>query len=474
MSENVNIWQGDLLGREEDAKLLHLFLTRRVAERQETGETGSYVLNLDAGWGQGKTFFLERFKKLLELEGHTAVLVNAWEDDYAEDPLLAVVSAIERAFPKKGTAKKAAASVAKVGAKLAVVALKSTGKSLLRKVVGEEGSEVLSTAGGALIKGGTAAASEALDLSTEALGKAVLDRFEEGRTTMKEFREKLAELVRSKAIKPPLFIFVDELDRCRPSYAIALLERVKHLFSVDDVVFVIGTDTEQLRHSIGAVYGSGFDGKGYLQRFFDRTYRFAKPDNCSFVQQLLNASGIDGHRLRSPPNDNHARFIAGMADWFGLSLRDLQRCCDILHSAITISETPQTKLHLIVLFPLIAAYHLNETKMFIDIASLSAEKEQVILRKRGEFNVEFPALNKGWDEEAPSISVPVIDLMIDVLIASTRKWNQILEMNVQRGDRRWLRNMFNQELESQRHSGSPSDSLRKYGEMVRQVGRLSA
>jgi len=473
MSDKTNIWQGDLLGREEDAKLLHLFLTRRVAERVENGETGSYVLNLDAGWGQGKTFFLERFKELLEQEGHTAVLVNAWEDDYAEDPLLAVVSAIERAFPPEGTMKEAAASVAKVGGRLAVIALKHTGKALLHKAVGEEGSKVLSTVGGALFKGGAAAASEALDLSTEALGKAVLDKFEEGRSTVKEFRCELTDFVKSTAIKPPLFILIDELDRCRPIYAIALLERVKHLFSVDGVVFVIGTDTDQLRHSIGAVYGAGFDGKGYLQRFFDRTYRFAKPDNHSYVKQLLASSKIDGDRLRSPPDNEHVQFIAGMADWFGLSLRDLQRCCDILRSVITVSDTPQLKLHLIVLFPLIVTYYLSESKIFSEIANLTIEEASINQLKRGTFNLQFQGSPAGLREFVPTVSIPAMNVLIDVLETSGKSWNQIFDQKIQSADGLWIQDLFDQELRSQQNLGRPSNNLRHYGEMVRKVGRLT-
>lgn len=474
MTHSTNIWHGDLLGREEDAKLLHLFLTRRIVERKEAGEVGSYVLNLDAGWGQGKTFFLERFKKLIEQEGHTAVLVNAWEDDYAEDPLLAVVSGIERAFPPDEAVKEAAASVAKAGAKLAVVALQHTGEALLRKVVGEEGGEVLSTAGGALLKGGVAAASQALDISTEALGKALLDRFDEGRNTVTEFRGKLSELVEAKGIKPPLFILIDELDRCRPSYAIAFLERVKHLFSVDDVVFVVGTDTDQLRHSIGAVYGSGFDGKGYLNRFFDRTDRFAKPDNRKFVEQLLATNKIDGGRLRSPPDNDHARFISGMADWFGLNLRDLQRCCDILRTVITVSDPPETKLHLMVLFPLIATYHLSEAGIFEEIAKLVVDRAKLNSLKRREYVIEFPGKNHGWDDAVAAIGIPAMDVLIEILTVSTMKWRQIFEIDERQANRIWIKQMFEEEIRSQQNTGHPADALLRYGELVRKVGRLEA
>ena len=59
--------------------------------------------------------------------------------------------------------------------------------------------------------------------------------------------------------KKPMFVFIDELDRCRPTYAIELLETVKHLFDIPGLVFVIATNTDQLQHSIKAVYGAEFD-----------------------------------------------------------------------------------------------------------------------------------------------------------------------------------------------------------------------
>jgi hypothetical protein len=48
------IWQDDLLGRRNDAEFLINFLTARAKERASQGRTGSYVLNIDAGWGNGR------------------------------------------------------------------------------------------------------------------------------------------------------------------------------------------------------------------------------------------------------------------------------------------------------------------------------------------------------------------------------------------------------------------------------------
>lgn len=66
-----------------------------------------------------------------------------------------------------------------------------------------------------------------------------------------------------------LVIFIDELDRCRPTFAIEMLERIKHYFDDDRIIFIASINREQLIHSISKYYGMYFDSTGYLDKFFD-------------------------------------------------------------------------------------------------------------------------------------------------------------------------------------------------------------
>lgn len=67
-----------------------------------------------------------------------------------------------------------------------------------------------------------------------------------------------------------LVIFIDELDRCRPNFAIEMLERIKHFFDDDRIIIVASINRSQLIHSISKCYGEKFDSTGYLDKFFDR------------------------------------------------------------------------------------------------------------------------------------------------------------------------------------------------------------
>ncbi len=93
--------------------------------------------------------------------------------------------------------------------------------------------------------------------------------------------------------KHPLIVMIDELDRCRPSYAVELLEVAKQLFSVDHVVFVLAVNRSELAHSIKALYGGGFDAVGYLRRFFDVDFRLPEPDRVVFIDTMLNTTQIN-------------------------------------------------------------------------------------------------------------------------------------------------------------------------------------
>ena len=124
-----------------------------------------------------------------------------------------------------------------------------------------------------------------------------LSEYLDTRTSLQTFRASLEELARELAEANhglPLIVVIDELDRCRPSYAVELLETAKHFFSVDHVVFVLAVNRSELAHSVCAIYGSGFDAPGYLRRFFDVDFRLPDADRQRFLEETLERAGLRG------------------------------------------------------------------------------------------------------------------------------------------------------------------------------------
>lgn len=155
--------------------------------------------------------------------------------------------------------------------------------------------QVISTAIGAA----AVAAPAAYSVSEEMEKKPTVSppdpiNYHDVKKAIRSFKTALQNVASSLSSKNrPLIIAIDELDRCRPSYAVELLEIVKHFFSVENIVFVLAIDKPQLSHAIKAIYGNEFDSTGYLRRFIDLDFRLPDPDRTKFVDELLEITNIN-------------------------------------------------------------------------------------------------------------------------------------------------------------------------------------
>ena len=371
MSESISeIWRDDRLGRQQDADFLYRFLIGQVVKRLKQGKTASYVVNVDAGWGGGKSFFLERLERQLKEEKHIVASINAWRDDHAEDPYVAIMAAIDRAFApyvkKKGALAAAWDATKTNGGRLLLKAAGGAVKVLAKRHLDIKSEDIFEAADEGLIgEAAEVTVEQSLEVGSKEIEKLfdtslekMIGHFQKTTVAMQNFRQKLANAISELAEAgktPPLFILVDELDRCRPSYAIHLLERMKHLFEVDQVVFVFATNSSQLQHSISGAYGANFDGFMYLKRFFDRTYIFGPPDATAFVQDLC--ASIDPDKVRSPA-PSIAEFIEDGRKQLDIDLRSISQVIDIIDATVTAWRHP-SPIDLTLLFPLAAAFHLT-------------------------------------------------------------------------------------------------------------------
>lgn len=225
------------------------------------------TIALEGNWGSGKTFFVKQVKMVLdahnpnyqpvngflteerrkvikekcsefnaedgstELKPQLCVYYDAWQNDNDEDPILSLVYSIVKeigsdfSFDKKPT-------------------LDICGE-LIKLVCDKDISKLIK-----VLK-----------------GKNALDRIRK----TKDEADKVSEFLQSllPEVGERLIVFVDELDRCKPSYAVKLLERIKHYFLDEEITFVFSVNINELQHTIKKHYGSDFDATRYLDRFFD-------------------------------------------------------------------------------------------------------------------------------------------------------------------------------------------------------------
>ena len=115
------------------------------------------------------------------------------------------------------------------------------------------------------------------------------------RRSIEEFRlsiGKVSTALSSRRQGKPLVVAIDELDRCRPTYAIELIETAKHIFLVDNIVFILAINSSALTHSIKALYGTTFDAELYMRRFIDLQFRLPDHDRTQFVAALLRSTRL--------------------------------------------------------------------------------------------------------------------------------------------------------------------------------------
>lgn len=280
---------------------------------------GNMFISLDARWGEGKTFYVRQIEKTLEyltlkdygkdsdqdkfekmkpyfdgvatqnkvlLTSYLPVYYNAWLYDNHIDPLLSLLFIIIKKSEKIYDTK-----------------LSISVKDKIKKIIS-------STQFGISFPGGLFNASMSGDGVVNALEKKdILEDIQ----LAEDIREKIKEILKEVKIEESqkLVIFIDELDRCKPSYALEMLERIKHYFDDDRIIFIVSVNKEQLTHTISNYYGNGFDSTGYLNKFFDIN-AYVPP----VESKKKNSYSIYGGR----------RFFEAMiktfSDYYRLSLRD--------------------------------------------------------------------------------------------------------------------------------------------------------
>jgi hypothetical protein len=372
-------WDNDQLNRKFYSQVLRNYLVGKFKASQENHRDESFVLNINAEWGFGKTYFLSNWRDDLVAEEFPVIYFDAWKNDFSEDSLLAFIVEIDNQlkplFGNASKAKKLVDNTINSAKKIFSPSSPAVAAILTRKLLGLSAQELNDL----LNRDEDFSAIQEDDLETEngpsekfteevistVVSKAAEQALKSHRNKKRsiiDFKKSLMKLTshidkKLKAKKLPLFILVDELDRCRPSYAIELLENIKHLFGVRGVYFIIATDSTQLAHSIEAIYGSKFDSNRYLRRFFDQEYTLPEPDNLNFSEFLLQRNLSVQASMFSPLETQGsysglARLMALYSTFFNLSLRDQEQAFCILE-AITLFYAGQV-IHLGMIFIFIA------------------------------------------------------------------------------------------------------------------------
>jgi len=289
-------------------------LTQLVQNHHEE----ALVVSLSGDWGTGKTTFVKHWAEQLTTIGVARFYFDAYSHDYFDDPFAALVNAIEEYSKSSGVDdaliedlmdKSSAALLQKTPIILKAIAagwLKHITKGAFDT---EEVQEAVADVGDSFIG----------SLGADTPAK---DQYAEARSAVEQFGISLASLV--SALDGPLVVIVDELDRCRPNYALALLERIKHVFSISGLVWVLVSNLQQLSSSVRSVYGTDIDAERYLQKLIDIDARLPNDGFGSepYLRQLMHRLSLNVSRNLE---DRLIRMLAALQEKNNLTLREMEK-----------------------------------------------------------------------------------------------------------------------------------------------------
>lgn len=245
------------------------------------------VLLIDGDWGSGKTVFARQWAGVLRERGHAVLYFDAFAADCQDDPFLALVEAVYAFAEEQGVEGELCARFSTEAAKAAGVALGlGLGRLALDRVgLVETVDEVREAmrSDRTRLKGWIESAAERK--RTVATFRETLEKLAQAAVSAGGDRQRSAGAggqANTAAAEEPgdrsrLVFLVDELDRCRPDFALGVLERIKHVFGVPGVCFVLVTNIADLQQSVRRAYGE-VRARTYLERFFD--LRFRLPDRA--------------------------------------------------------------------------------------------------------------------------------------------------------------------------------------------------
>ena len=220
-----------------------------------------------------KTTFIRMWKLKLQEEGYKTIYFNAWESDFVADPMMALIDGLRSGFEEQDLPQEKLQKLSALwDAAIEIVKLLPSQNAML-------------------IGGLGATFKRFIDNCLK--NKNKLQKHQSVKKTVTDFGEQLAKFAKEISRDKQLIIFIDELDRCRPDYAVQMLERIKHFFTIDNIIFVLSIDKNVICKSVKAIYGGlDIDTEAYLRRFVDLEFNLPKPNPRDYIKMLYEERGM--------------------------------------------------------------------------------------------------------------------------------------------------------------------------------------
>lgn len=236
---------------------------------QETfnNTTSSKVYSISAEFGIGKTFFCTKLYEVLKYDKISVSMINIWTMDFYENPLIPILRKLQDTYIEHHKAKLWATNTLKF--------IENFISWLIKQWLKYKGFNI----------------NKIVRLYKQFKPKQtnIYRSYIEYEHQLSETKKFLASW--AKKLNTPVVIIIDELDRCKPDFAVKTLETLKHFFDIPGFVFILALDENQLKHSVEKLFGTtNFD--GYKRKFINNSFILPAPDKVSFTNFLYEKSGL--------------------------------------------------------------------------------------------------------------------------------------------------------------------------------------
>lgn len=335
-------------------------LTQIVSKYEKGG-----VVAINGKWGIGKTTFVRMWKQSLENDGFETLYFNVWKDDYITDPLIGLIAQMQL-ICKTEADKERFSRMVDSASKIMASAFPAILKGFTKKIIGEECADVV---------------YDSLNNIADGFKKEIAN-YHEQHHSVEGFRKLISEFVASCGSDKPVIFMVDELDRCNPSYAVKVLERIKHLFDIPNIVFVLSIDKVQLCSSIRGYYGTdAFNAEEYLQRFINLEYHLPEPNFevfCKYLYEIYGYSALleNGNYRLHEESMFFLSFSQRLFKKMGLSLREMDRI--YAHASLTLQTFDRNRIEYLLVLVLLIYIRKTDIDFYIGLKGYKLTLQQII------------------------------------------------------------------------------------------------
>ncbi|NWF63405.1 MAG: hypothetical protein HXY38_03780 [Chloroflexi bacterium] len=124
-----------------------------------------------------------------------------------------------------------------------------------------------------------------------------------------------------------------------------MLERIKQIFSIEGIVFILGIDRTQLEQAVKAAHGDGIDTDGYLRRFVHFNVNLPEPTvekYCKFLFERFKLQEVFSKRRTGPEeSESLMRAFVSLAKTYHFSLRVIEQCFTKINLVLRTTPTSE-------------------------------------------------------------------------------------------------------------------------------------